>query len=581
MGYVLLLIESLAWSLLLVAMVLACVGRLRRGWLRLALALPAPLVLLVIHVALTAIAAHFQLGHRIGGWFYPMLVLTICVLVGAVCLLFRGLRRANDDPTACAAATWPRAKLAIALVAAVTLYGMTFWNLDSAARQQLAGLRVEAGAVALSVAPPRVPDRDNAALVYQRAFEAMGRQDLADDSVPGAWQWDERSRKAWEEAWSKWESTGRIEFNLHDPALRPFLAREAPALKLLRQAAAMPGCYFERDYGRPSISMLLPELRPLRRGSRLLALDAICSAAGGNYRQSVEDVNAIFLMAEHIGGDPLLISEQVAIALDRVAIESLQVILADFHVPVGDLAALKISDTVSFRVLFQRGLRGEEALRLATFDDVGSGRMDFSDIGASQPLWLADRPLSSAYRVFMLGDDLAAHHRFTAEMDHAARMPYWQARDRLQQIEQQVRDSPGGALTAMLLPAVGKVMESAARADARRAVARLGLAIYVYRARKGRFPANLDDLAPEFIAAVPLNPFDGKPIKLRRTDNGVTIDSNDPEVAGAGEQPFPFDSKNREITFTVPDVDAVPSKERVLPPKRQDRTVPESRKGEE
>ena len=174
MGYALLLIESLAWSLLLVATVLACVGRLRRGWLRLALALPAPLVLLVIHVVLTAIAAHFQFVHRIGGWFYPMLALTICVLVGTVWLLIRGLRRADVDPAACAAATWPRAKLAIALVAAVTLYGMTFWNLDSAARQQLAGLRVEAGAVALSVAPPRVPDRDNAALVYQRAFEAMG-----------------------------------------------------------------------------------------------------------------------------------------------------------------------------------------------------------------------------------------------------------------------------------------------------------------------------------------------------------------------------------------------------------------------
>jgi hypothetical protein len=579
MGYALLMIESLVLSLLLVATVLACAGRLRRGWLRLALALPAPLILLVMHVTLTAIAAQLQFAYRIGGWFYPMLVLTICVFVGTVWLIFRGLRRADVDGTACAA-TWPRAKLAIALVAAVTLYGMTFWNLDLAARQQLAGLRVEAGAVALSVAPPRVPDRDNAALVYQRAFEAMGREDQADDSVPGAWQWDEASRKAWEETWTKWETTGKIEFNAHDPALRQFLAREAPALKLLRQAAAMPGCYFERDYGRPSISMPLPELLPLRRGARLLALDAIYSAADGNYRRAVEDVNAILLMAEHIGGEPLLISEMVAIAVDRVAIQSLQVIIANFHVPVGDLAALKISDTVSFRVLFQRGLRGEEALRLATFADVGSGRMKFSNIDAGHPYWIADPPLSAAYRIFMLGDDLAAHRLFTAEMDHAARMPYWQARDRLQLIEQQMRDSPGGALTAMLLPAVGKVMETAAEADARRDVARLGLAIYVYRARNGRFPANLDDLAPEFIAAAPPNPFDGKPTKLRRTGGGVTVDSSNPEVAGAGGKPFPLDSKNREITFTVRDVDAVPSNERVLPPKRQDRTVPESPKGE-
>ena len=264
MGYALLIIESLAWSLLLVALVLACAGRLRRGWLRLALALPVPIVLVVIHSAMTAVAAKYQLAYGLGSWFYPMLLLTIAVLAGSIWPLVRGLRRAEVDGTACVAASWPRGKLAIALVAAVTLYGMTFWNLDLAARQQLAALRVEAGAVALSVAPPRVPDRDNAALVYQRAFEAMGREDEADDSVPGAWQWDEASRKAWEDAWKQWDTTQKIDFDVHDPALRKFLSRQAAALKLLRQAAVLPGCYFERDYGRPSISMPLPEMRPLR-----------------------------------------------------------------------------------------------------------------------------------------------------------------------------------------------------------------------------------------------------------------------------------------------------------------------------
>jgi hypothetical protein len=553
MGYALLMIESLAWSLLLVAFVLACTARLRRGWMRLADSLPIPLVLLVIHLALTAVAAQLQFAHRVGGWFFPMLTLTIAVLVGTVWLMVCGLRRVDGDGTTCAAATWPRGKLAIALVAAATLYGMTFWNLDLAAKQQLAALRVEAGAVALSVAPPRVADRDNAALVYQRAFEAMGREDQADDSVPGGWQWDEASRKAWEDSWTKWETTGKIEFDAHDPALRRFLARQAPALKLLWQAAAMPGCYFERDYGRLSISMPLPELRPLRRGGRLLALDAIASAADGNYRQSIEDLNAAFLMAEHIADDPLLVSQLVAIAVDRVGIESLQVIIANYHVPVGELAALKISDNVSFRVLFRRGLRAEEALRLATFDDVGSGRMGFSDIDPSHPRWFADPPLSSAYRIFMLGDDLAAHRLFTVEMDQAARMPYWQARDRLQKVEWRIREYPGGPLTAMLLPATSKVMETAAKADARRDVARIGLALYAYRAHNGRFPAKLDDLAPEYISAVPPNPLDGKPMKLLLTEHGVTVDSSAPELPQETEKPFPFDSKNREVSFTVPD----------------------------
>ena len=51
MGYALLWIENLAVSLLLVATVLSCVGRLRRRWLRHALWMPVPVVLLLWYAA--------------------------------------------------------------------------------------------------------------------------------------------------------------------------------------------------------------------------------------------------------------------------------------------------------------------------------------------------------------------------------------------------------------------------------------------------------------------------------------------------------------------------------------------------
>ena len=226
MGYALLLIESLAWSLLLVATMLACAGRIRRFWPRLAVALLMPLVLVIIHVRLTIEAGVLQFAYGIGDWFYPMLALTVFFIAGTVWLLLKGLWRDETAGTV-AAAAWPRVKLAIGLAAAFALYCMTFWNLDLVARQQLAALRVEAGALALSVAPPRVPDRDNAALVYQRAFEAMGRERQDEDWVPGVWLWDDDLRNAWEGTWTQWETTGKIEFDVHEPALRRFQAREA------------------------------------------------------------------------------------------------------------------------------------------------------------------------------------------------------------------------------------------------------------------------------------------------------------------------------------------------------------------
>ena len=414
---------------------------------------------------------------------------------------------------------------------------------------------MESGALALSVAPPCVSDRDNAALVYQRAFEAMGRESQDDDWVPGAWQWDEAWRKAWEDTWTHWDTTGKIEFDVHDPTLHQF-ARQAPALKLLRQAAAMPGCCFDRDYGRISISMPLPELQPLRRGGRLLALDAICSAADGNYRQSIADINAMFLMAEHIGGDPLLISELVAIAVDRMAIESLQVIIANFHVPAGELAALRLSDNVSFHVLVQRGLRagrGHEARHLRRHR-IGTNAVLRHN--RRRPPTLVPRPAH-----FVRLPRLPARHRPGGPSPIYGRdgpggaNALLASRGPPAQLDQEVRANPGGTLTATLLPSVGMAMEAAAKADARRDVARLGVAIYACRARNGRFPAKLDDLAPEFIAATPPDPFGGKPMRLRRSDRDLTVYSIGPDLVDNGGTPLGKDNKG-DIPFIVPDAAA-------------------------
>jgi hypothetical protein len=559
MGYFLLLIESLTVTLLLVATVLACAGRLHRRWLRLALWLPLTLALLLSYTALTVGAALLQFSGASDRWFYPMLALTVAFLLGAVWLSVRGSRRVGGEPHRVAAATWPRGKLAIALGVAAALHAMTIWNMDLAARQQLASLHTEAGAVALSVTPPRIPDRDNAALIYQQAFEAMGRCGDSDQAAPGTWEWEQPWKQAWEEKWSKWDETGQPALDPHDPELRRFLARQAAALTLYRQAAAKPGCYFDRDYGRPTITTLLPELLPLRVGARVLALDSICSAADGDRERAIGDISAMFGMAEHIRSESLLISLLVAIVVDRLAIDSLQVVLASTHLPAEELPPQWVSGDVSYRTLFRRALRTEEALRLATFAQVGEGQYTPAEIvavaaGDSLGTPCARSNVALGYRVFLLADDLAAHMRFTADIDTIAYRPYWQARDRMQEYDRQMQSRPGGLMTAILMPALSQVTQHVAVAEARRGAARLGLALYRYRAQHGRFPEKLGDIAPEFIAVVPTDPFDGKPLRFKQAGQGAIVYSIGPEMTVKNEGPlFDIDKKHRDISFTVPD----------------------------
>jgi len=51
---------------------------------------------------------------------------------------------------------------------------MTFWNLDAGVRAELSSLRAEAGAMALSTAPPRVPDDQNAAVLLNPQHQPVG-----------------------------------------------------------------------------------------------------------------------------------------------------------------------------------------------------------------------------------------------------------------------------------------------------------------------------------------------------------------------------------------------------------------------
>jgi hypothetical protein len=55
------------------------------------------------------------------------------------------------------------------------------------------------------------------------------------------------------------------------------------------------------------------------------------------------------------------------------------------------------------------------------------------------------------------------------------------------------------------------------------------VAVERYRLATGRLPATLDELVPRFLAAVPLDPYDGQPLRLRATDEGLTIYSVGPD----------------------------------------------------
>jgi hypothetical protein len=102
------------------------------------------------------------------------------------------------------------------------------------------------------------------------------------------------------------------------------------------------------------------------------------------------------------------------------------------------------------------------------------------------------------------------------------------------------------------------------RSHARLGCAQVALAAERHRRQHAAWPQSLADLVPQYLKAVPLDPFDGKPLRYRRTDSGAVIYSvgEDAHDDGGGANRPPNGGAPRDIVFTLWNVD-----QRRQPPK--------------
>lgn len=222
-----------------------------------------PHLLLCIWLGFTKFHDYHDFG------FYPILALTFFYACGTIWLWIAGIFSNNGGSNASCAACWPIKKLALAFGIALALHMMTFWNIDLQARQQALFFRSEAAAIAMSVVPPRVPDEDNAALLYDQAAQ----------SLMAVFDSEAAKQEKLGENFGKWEDAmDKPGFDALDPQLVDFLKRQSGTLSIIMQAVKKPGFYVEHDFNNPGtdIAILLPELQSARELARLLCstLDA-------------------------------------------------------------------------------------------------------------------------------------------------------------------------------------------------------------------------------------------------------------------------------------------------------------------
>jgi hypothetical protein len=504
MGYALIWTEALVAALLFVALLTALLARWRLRFLAGFLSVLAVVLLLTCAGGVTYVAGYLYFnGYSETNWFAYTLSWTLMFLLGSAELVRRG-RRSGGEGAGPAARAWSRGWLALACGMMLIVLSITFTNMDLAVKVQLTSLRTEAGAKMVSMQPPPIPDRENAALVYQEAIAAS----LYRDSFP-----QPLIAKT-----GDWFDLTRPDLDLKDKDVQEFLDRQERSLALFRQAAAMPKCWFNRDYFQ-SIEMLLPEPHQLKYAANLLSLDARVKAARGEGPAALDDLAAIFAIADQID-DPIFIALLVSAAIERIGVKTLEIVLPQIKWRAEDLVKVSLKDNVSFQRKLHRACQMEEASSglLVFLSPSMAGELLSDDMSNIR---LLGKVFDSAfYRVFLLPDDLAAYRRIMKGYQRLTGWPFYQAAPYFDERRKDVR---GGILTALVVPAVRNLAEAAADTDASRQLARIAVAAASYRLKNGKYPDRIDDLAPKFLPSVPLDPFDGQPLRLKRDGDELVL----------------------------------------------------------
>jgi|LauGreDrversion4_2_1035121.scaffolds.fasta_scaffold17735_3 hypothetical protein len=333
------------------------------------------------------------------------------------------------------------------------------------------------------------------------------------------------------------------------------LVDQKEALELLLQAGERPRCRYpvELTHGQKA---LLHHLVDIRRCVALLKSEASNRAGLGQTDAASKAILAGIRLARSLDQEPVLISKLVEIATLDHAFDALEESLNRTAFPNAELNRLMVAlEDAEPGVGFRRAMLGERANLITVFQSSDEGlveAMAMSGGGATAPGFLG------SYRsTGHLEGDFAFALDFMSNLVAAVALPFPEALDAaagLQVPDAQAALQGNLIFSAMLLPQPAKFVPKCAATVARIRIARTVLAVELYRGKHGgSLPETLSEAMADLTGEVPKDPFDGQPLRYRRSPTGRfavwSVGSDRKDDGGASE---PSDGKvARDIVVRI------------------------------
>lgn len=338
--------------------------------------------------------------------------------------------------------------------------------------------------------------------------------------------------------WNKWHSTddGQKWYAKRDPNRQPELEAVASARAALdlipeQRAAALAlrndrRAFFPLKIAPNPIATLLPHVQKVREVVNVLGVDAHVAALDKNPHRGIEAARAQLKLARAIGDEPFFVSQLVRCACATAAAQTVQQVLA-WAEPAAGLAELQAELLAEAETpYFLIGMRGERATLDLIFAGLADGTIsedEFFRIAEGQK-GPGERVVFRAYKALIPADRAYCLGLCNQYVD-AAQLPHHEQLAAIRDVPLPHREGfdPRHIGTRLLLPAADRFAEAGLRTRANLLCAAACVACERFRLKHGRFPKEFAELVPAYLPAVPLNPFDGKPLTFRAFEDRIAI----------------------------------------------------------
>lgn len=373
----------------------------------------------------------------------------------------------------------------------------------------------------LAAVRPELADEDNGALIVAGAIRRL--DEITEPNGSGVLLLDHEC------AYSYFDGIDRSCL----PATRAYLDARRPALAVLSE---LPNYKQARltiplDMSRMDrASALLKVLPPYRQVGKLLYLDAMIHEIDAETSEAVDAIIQSLHTTESLYAEPALIAQLVAIAMDALTASSVEGLLLAHELPGDQLQRLQREWTTHLSkrtirpvLLGERAsivdlsdldrLRAEAETRRSQTKSVPDSDWDLSNALGRLPFitdwWIIENRVSAVAAITRVVD-ASKHLRplLEAVQHELDAVPNYDPRD---------------STLRILFPSFARSVVLFARSTAQANCVRVALAAERFRLERGQFPDQAVDLVPGFLAVIPEDPFDGQPLRYRRTDNGVVI----------------------------------------------------------